>query len=84
MIDAYHQFVIRQLSLGCLSILTDSSSLVTHWIFAMKYWSISYRLELFTTGENADKHTTKFTVLNAVGIFFNILAGVNESFSGNP
>jgi hypothetical protein len=57
---------------------------VTHWIFALKYNSIACRLELITKGENPEKLNQRFTVLNGIGIFFNVLAGISFSFVGNP
>lgn len=49
---------------------------VVHWVFAIKYWSLSVKLELIKSGQNVDKNNTLFTIFYVVGIVMNVAAGI--------
>ena len=42
----------------------------------MKYWSLSYKLELIQSRKDADKRNELFQIINIVGIVVNVVAGV--------
>lgn len=52
-----------------------------HWVFAVKYWSLSYKLELIRNQEDADKNRKLFTTIYVIGIFLNVAAGIFIAFS---
>ena len=49
----------------------------------MKYWSIACRLELIQKGDDHDKLNTQFSIINGLGIFFNVFAALGVAFIGN-
>ncbi len=53
---------------------------VVHWVFAIKYWSLSVKLELIKSGQNVDKNNTLFTIFYVVGIVINVAAGIFVGF----
>ena len=76
--------MVRQFILGCTNFVAEATGLVSHWVFAMKYWSIACRLELIQKNENSEKLNARFTWLNVFGILFNLLAALGVAFIGNP
>ena len=47
-----------------------------HWVFAMKYWTLAYKVKLIKLRKDPDKHNSKFLVIFVVGIILNILCAV--------
>ena len=62
-----------------LALVADLISYLVHWIFAMKYWSLSIKYELVTQGKDPDKDNKKLMVLLITGVIINILAAITET-----
>ncbi len=56
--------------------MTEIVSCVVHWIFAMKYWSLSVKLELIQQRIDPDTNNVLFFRIYVVGIIANVLAGI--------
>lgn len=50
-------------------VISLSTLTQVHWVFAMKYWSLSYKLQLIQSGRNTDHMTRTFNI-----IFFSVAA----------
>jgi uncharacterized membrane protein len=60
---------------------------VSHWVFAMKYWSISFKLDLHYQFVSTKKYDHMLSRVNYCMIFLNILIPILEAiFEGldNP
>jgi xanthine/uracil/vitamin C permease (AzgA family) len=51
------------------------------WIYALKYWVLSYKLELIQTGKDSDEKNCLFTAVLVIGLIFCILEGVASGWA---
>lgn len=49
---------------------------VVHWVFALKYWSVSLKIKLISDGRDPDLHNNIFYILLFTGIVLCAASGV--------
>ena len=47
-----------------------------HWVFAVKYWTLAYKVKMIKERMNPDKHNNKFMLILVIGIISNILSAI--------
>jgi len=59
-----------------LEAIFESCINTVHWVFAMKYWSVSRRLELIKAGKNPNQLNSMHRTFYIAGILFNVVGGL--------
>jgi len=54
-----------------------------HWIFAMKYWSLSYKVQLLKLNRDPDVFNRQFTVALLIGICLNMLSALFNNLASS-
>jgi len=73
---AFNQYRLAIRVLWWLTILGESCYNTIHWISAMKYWTLAYKLKLIKEKQDPDQHNNKFMLIFVVGIIFNLLSAI--------
>ena len=47
-----------------------------HWVFAVKYWSLSIKLQQISKEKDADAYNTLFYILLFIGLILNCASGI--------
>jgi hypothetical protein len=53
----------------------------SHWIFALKYWTLAYKIEKLKSGQDPDRKNSRFTVVMLAGIILNTASAILFSLS---
>ena len=59
----------------CCQGLAQSLIEVAHWTFAIKYWCLSFKIQLMIDNRDPDIHNKKFWVLHIIGLLLNLSVG---------
>ena len=54
---------------------------IVHWIFALKYWSLSFKIQQLKIGRDADVYNKQLKVAFFIGIFLNSLSALFNNLS---
>ena len=56
--------------------MSQATFLVIHWIFAMKYWVLAYRLELIQKGKTKESDKIFSSAIYFIGLLINLACGL--------
>ena len=74
--SVYKSYNINEAIYSICTMCSGACIDVVHWIFSIKYWSLSIKIEMIKKREDPDKHNVFFYRLYIIGIIMNVLAGV--------
>lgn len=73
---AFNQYRVALKVLWWLTVFGESCYNTGHWIFAMKYWTLAYKIKLIKERKDPDKQNHRFFIIFVIGIILNILTAV--------
>ena len=66
-----------------LSLTSEICYNTVHWIFAMKYWSLSYKVQQLKLNRDPDVFNRQFTVALLIGICLNMLSALFNNLASS-
>jgi hypothetical protein len=69
---AYNRYITVEKVVWWLDFTGEAIYNSVHWIFALKYWTLSFKVQLMKQGRDPDVYNRLFIGLFIVGILFNV------------
>lgn len=78
---AYNRYITVEKVVWWLDFTGEAIYNSVHWIFALKYWTLSFKVQLMKQGRDPDVYNRLFIGLFIVGILFNVWSALINTLS---